>query len=109
MKLNKNTSILALYALLMFISQTIYAKEFYLETWSSFLDLPDGLEPIEITDTKATFGTKDERIFFQIKVYPPETYSSAREIHNDVKNKIRAEGDGVDFYLNDSEAVFADY
>ncbi len=109
MKLNKYAFISALYALLMFISPALCAKEFYLETWNSFLDLPDGFEPIEITDTKATFGTQDERIFFQIKVYPPETYGSAREIHNDVKKKISADGDGVDFYLNDSESVFADY
>ncbi|MDX9800101.1 MAG: hypothetical protein RBT69_02050 [Spirochaetia bacterium] len=108
----KGNKIAALFLALLFQILTVnslYAREYYLETWNSFLDLPEGLEPIEITETKATFGTSDEKIFFQIKVYPTETYSSAREIYNDVKIKIKADGEGVDYYLNDFDSVFANY
>ena len=57
------------YTVLFFIlmnifSPYLYAKEYYIEDWQCFADLPQGITPIEITDTKATFSNQEETFFF---------------------------------------------
>ena len=102
------------YTVLFFIlmnifSPYLYAKEYYIEDWQCFADLPQGITPIEITDTKATFSNQEETFFFQIKVYPHQQYKSASEIFEDVKMKINAEGEGGSFIYQGRDSVFADY
>ena len=86
----------------------ISAKEYFLEDWQCYVDMPQGLDPIGMTKTKATFGNEKENVFFQIKVYPQDTYSSADEIFKSVKKQLNAEGEKSSFIYNGSESVFAD-
>jgi len=88
-------------------SSPLYAKEYYLEQWQCFVDLPQGVTPLEVTDTKATFSNDEENVFFQIKVYPGKEYESAEIMYSDITKKLNAEGDGIPFNYNGKDAVFA--
>ena len=88
---------------------SLFAKEYHIEQWGCFLDMPQGMNPIEVTDSRATFTDDGENMFFQIKVYPAGQYSSAESMHSDIKAKIGAEGDGISFSYRGRDAVFADY
>ena len=108
MKKNRISLLLLLCFITAFHSQQLYAKEYYLETWECFLDLPQGITPVEITGDKATFGDENETVFFQIKVYPPGSYDSAGDMFRDIKEKIKADGEGAPFVYQDKDAHFGD-
>lgn len=86
-----------------------HAGEYFIEKWGCFLDLPQGITPLEVTDESAAFSDESGRIFFQIRIYPPERYDSAASIHSDIKSRLKAQGDGLSFAYNGMDAIFADY
>ncbi len=90
------------------IPSFVQAKEYFLEDWQVYVDMPQGLDPLEVTTTKATFGNEKENVFFQIKVYPADTYKTADDLFENVKKQLKAEGDGYKYNYNGSDSVFAD-
>ena len=87
---------------------SVSAKEYFLEDWQCYVDMPQGLDPLGMTKTKATFGNSKENVFFQVKVYPSDKYSTADDMFRDIKNQLKAEGDGYKFKYNGNDSVFAD-
>ena len=97
--------------LILFIifSGVVFSREFFLEPWGCFLDLPQGWEPLEVTDDQATFADTAQKGFLQIKVYPGETWDSAPGIFEDIGNRIKADSEGEEFLFAGKEAAFATY
>ena len=90
------------------LPERVYAKEYFLEDWQCYVDMPQGLDPLGMTKTKATFGNKKENVFFQVKVYSADTYKTADEIFKSIKKQLKAEGTGYAYKYNGNDTVFAD-
>ena len=86
----------------------VSAKEYFLEDWQCYVDMPQGLDPLGMTTTKATFGNRKENVFFQVKVYPAETYKTASDIFKGVKKQLNAQGEGYAYKYNGNDSIFAD-
>lgn len=84
------------------------AREYALEDWGCFVDLPQGWEPLEVTDDKATFADVGERAFFQIKVYPSDRFDGGEEMFREVGEMLQADGEGELFAYQGEESVFTD-
>ena len=104
----KYISVLFLILFISILPADAHAKEYFLEDWQCYVDMPQGLDPLAVTTTKATFGNSKENVFFQIKVYPADKYKSSDEIFNGVKNQLNAEGEGYAYNYNGNDSVFAD-
>ena len=105
--LKRNILFMMLFTVLL-IPDTVQAKEYFLEDWQCYVDMPQGLDPLAMTETKATFGNDKENVFFQVKVYPADTYKTADDIFKSVKKQLQAEGDGYTYKYNGYDSVFAD-
>ena len=99
---------LLIFSALFLVPEPVQAKEYFLEDWQCYVDMPQGLDPLGMTKTKATFGNEKENVFFQIKVYSADTYKTADEIFKSIKTQLKAEGTGYNYKHNGSDSVFAD-
>ena len=84
------------------------AREFVLEDWGCFVDLPQGWAPLEVTGDKASFADGGERAFFQIKVYPPDQFDGGKKIFHAIGESLQADGEGELFTHQGRESVFTD-
>lgn len=98
----------AIFLFLFFIPPPSEAREFSLEDWGCFVDLPQGWEPLEVTDHRATFADEGERAFFQIKTYPADQFDGGEEIFKEIGEKLKADGEGELFTYQGRESVFTD-
>ncbi len=85
------------------------AREFFLEEWGCYLDLPQGWEPVAVTDDKATFTDTAQRGYLQVKVYSPDTWESAGAIFEGIGNQLKADGEGDTFLYQGMDSAFASY
>jgi len=92
----------------LFLPGPLGAREFFLEPWGCYLDLPQGWEPLEVSETKATFADEGANAFFQIHVYPASRYDGGEEMFQDVGDRMKADGEGELFLYQGKEAVLTD-
>ena len=94
--------------LFLLVPGTLESREFFLEPWGCYLDLPQGWEPLEVSDTKATFADEGAHAFFQVHAYPATRYAGGEEMFQDVGDRLKADGEGELFNYQGNEAVLTD-
>ncbi|MBI9103099.1 MAG: hypothetical protein JEY99_11850 [Spirochaetales bacterium] len=95
--------------LILLLLTPVSAKEYFLEPMGCYLDIPQGWEPVEITDTKATFTDTAQKGYLQIKVSPADTWASSPEIFEAIGNQIQADSEGDEFIYLGNDTAFATY
>ena len=88
-------------------SHFITAREFFLEPFGCFLDMPQGWEALEVTGTKATFSDTAQKGFLQLKAYPSDTWNSSLDIFQEIGNQLQADAEGDDFLFLGNDSAFS--
>ncbi|GAB4221558.1 MAG: hypothetical protein Kow009_11280 [Spirochaetales bacterium] len=74
------------------------------------VDIPPGWFVLDATDPNLVSFTDPERnAVFQVAVFPPDRFASAREILRFTRDRFNARGDEASFRFNGTDAILADY
>ncbi len=79
LKCLKHISLLFIFLFISLLPADLHAKEYFLEDWQCYVDMPQGLDPLAMTTTKATFGNSKENVFSRLK--------STRQMHINLQMK----------------------
>ena len=85
----------------------LFSKEYILEQWGAYIDIPQNWVPLEVTDSKATVADPAQRAFFQIKVSESSAWSTGEEIFEYLGNLLKADAEGEEFVYMGRDSVFS--